>query len=67
MLTWVALRKWTEKEWIEPVPEVVAEIQETESDRVEDILIRGEDLAWNIAGLLTILTDPGGSDCRKLF
>lgn len=55
MLTWVALRKWTEKEWIEPVPEVVAEIQETESDRVEDILIRGEDLPGTLPAFLTIL------------
>jgi len=36
-VTWLALRKWTDKEYVEPVPAVVAEIEETNSDKVSDI------------------------------
>ena len=43
ILTWLLLRKWTDKEWIEPLPEVVAEIEETSSNDVKDILIPGKD------------------------
>ena len=32
MLTWLVLRKWTDKEWVEPLPEVAGEIQETKYD-----------------------------------
>ena len=55
LLTWVVLRKWTDKEYIEPVPEVVAEIEETSSADVNDILIQGEDLPGTLASFLTIL------------
>lgn len=55
MLTWIILKKWCEKEWIPSVPEVTAEIQETNSDKVEDILITGENLPGVFASFLTIL------------
>lgn len=53
--TWLVLRKWTDKEFVEPVPAVVAEIDETNSDRVEDILIKSNDLPGTFAAFLTIL------------
>lgn len=55
MLTWIVLRKWTDKEWIEPVPEVVAEIEETSSNDVKDILITGDDIPGTFPAFLTIL------------
>ena len=55
LLTWIVLRKWTDKEFIEPVPEVVAEIEETSSNDVKDILISGEDIPGTFASFLTIL------------
>lgn len=54
-VTWLALRKWTDKEYIEPVPAVVAEIDETKSDKVSDILIKGDDLPGTFASFMTIL------------
>ncbi|MEA4992824.1 High-affinity gluconate transporter [bioreactor metagenome] len=54
-VTWLVLRKWTDKEYVEPVPAVVAEIEETNSDKVSDILIKGEDLPGTFASFLTIL------------
>ena len=55
LLTWLGLRKWTDKEFVEPVPEVVAEIEETSSNDVKDILITGDDLPGTFASFLTIL------------
>lgn len=55
MATWLVLRKWCEKEWIKSVPAVTAEIEETSSTKVEDILIKGEDLPGTFASFLTIL------------
>lgn len=55
ILTWLLLRKWTDKEFIEPVPEVVAEIKETRSDNVDDILIKDNDLPGTFSAFLTIL------------
>ena len=55
LLTWLVLRKWTDKEFVEPVPEVVAEIEETSSNDVKDILITGDDLPGTFASFLTIL------------
>ena len=55
MLTWLVLRKWTDKEWVEPLPEVAGEIQETKSDDVKDILITGDDLPGTFPAFLTIL------------
>ena len=48
-------RKWTDKEFVEPVPEVVAEIEETSSNDVKDILITGNDIPATFASFLTIL------------
>lgn len=55
ILTWIVLRKWTDKEWIEPIPEVVAEIEETSSNDVNDILIKSDDLPGTLPAFLTIL------------
>ena len=55
VLTWLVLRKWTDKEFVEPVPEVVAEIEETSSNAVKDILITGNDIPATFASFLTIL------------
>lgn len=55
ILTWLLLRKWTDKEWIEPLPEVVAEIEETSSNDVKDILIPGKDVPGTFPAFLTIL------------
>ncbi|WP_312942723.1 SLC13 family permease [Oscillibacter sp.] len=54
-VTWLVLRKWTDKEFVEPVPAVAAEIEETHSDKVSDILIKGEDLPGTFASFMTIL------------
>ena len=55
LLTWLVLRKWTDKEFVEPVPEVVAEVEETSSNDVKDILITGDDIPGTFASFLTIL------------
>ena len=55
LLTWLVLRKWTDKEFIEPVPEVVSEIEETSSNDVKDMLITGDDIPGTFASFLTIL------------
>lgn len=55
LLTWLLLRKWTDKEFVEPVPAVVAEIEETKSDDIKDILIAGENLPGTVPAFLTIL------------
>lgn len=38
--TWLLLRKWTEKEWIEPKPEMVKGLSETTGNSIDDILIK---------------------------
>lgn len=53
-LTWLILRKWTDKEYIEPIPSVVAEIEEARSDDVQSVLIRDEDLPATLPAFLTI-------------
>ena len=55
MLTWIILRKWTDKEFIEPIPEVTSEIEETDSTDVKDILITGDDIPGTLPAFLTIL------------
>ena len=35
--TWLILKRWAAKEWIPAVPEVTAEIEETNSDNVDEI------------------------------
>ena len=70
LLTWVLLRKWTDKEYIEPVPAVVADIEETKSNDVKDILISGDDLPGTLASFLTILIPVAliaGSSFLKMF
>ncbi len=70
LLTWLALRKWTDKEYIEPVPEVVAEIEETSSNDVKDILITSDDIPGTFASFLTILIPVvliAGSSFLKMF
>jgi GntP family gluconate:H+ symporter len=54
-LTWIILRKWTAKEYIPPVEEVTREIEETSSDKMEDILMKDKDLPGTFASFLTIL------------
>lgn len=53
--TWLILRKWTDKEFVEPLESITAEIEETKSDKVEDILIEGEDMPGTLPAFLTIL------------
>ena len=53
--TWLILKRWAAKEWIPAVPEVTAEIQETNSDNVDDLLIKDKDLPGTFASFLTIL------------
>ena len=48
--TYFLLRKWTEKEWIEPNPEFVRGMEETDSDSVDDILIKDPGLPNTGAG-----------------
>ena len=55
MLTWIILRKWTDKEFIEPIPEVTSEIEETDSTDVKDILITGDDIPGTLPAFMTIL------------
>lgn len=55
ILTWLILRKWTDKEFIPPLPEVAGEIEETSSNDVKDILITGDDLPSTLSAFLTIL------------
>ena len=42
ILTWLVLKRWCEKEFIPAVPEVTAEIEETNSDKVEDLKYHGK-------------------------
>lgn len=70
VLTWLILRKWTDKEFIEPVPEVVADIEETQSNDVKDILITDSDLPGTLASFMTILIPVvliAGSSFLKMF
>ena len=54
-LTWLILKRWTAKEWIPAVPAVTAEIKETSSDEVSDLIIKDKDLPNTFASFLTIL------------
>lgn len=54
-IAWLLLRKWCAKEWIPAIPEVTAEIEETTSDKVEELLIKDSDLPGTFASFLTIL------------
>lgn len=54
-LTWIVLKKWTEKEYIASVPEVTFEIEETTSTKLDDILIKDADLPGTFASFMTIM------------
>ena len=49
------MRKWTEKEWIDPNPEFVRGMEETDSDKIEDILIKDKGLPNTVLGFLPLL------------
>jgi GntP family gluconate:H+ symporter len=53
--TWLLLRKWTEKEWIEPNPEMVKGLAETDSDSIDDILIKDPNLPGTFVAFLPLL------------
>ena len=53
-LTWIVLKKWCEKEWIEPVPAVVEGLEETKSNDVNELLIKDADLPGAFASFMTI-------------
>jgi len=57
LISWVLLKRWTEKEKIEPIPDFVKGIQRVESDNdnIEDLLIKGETLPSTLESLLPIL------------
>ncbi len=53
--TWLLLRKWTEKEWIEPKPEMVKGLSETTGNSIDDILIKDETLPNTFLAFLPLL------------
>lgn len=53
--TWLLLKKWTEKEWIEPNPEMVKGLAETNSDSIDDILIKDPNLPNTFVAFLPLL------------
>ncbi len=55
VIVWLLLRKVTEKEWIDPLPEIAGNIEEVKSDKVEDIVIKEEGLPGTLASFMTIL------------
>jgi GntP family gluconate:H+ symporter len=79
--TWLILRKWTEKEWIDPNPEMVKGLAETDSDSLDDILIKDPNLPGTFVSFLPLLLPvilislasfanmyaPEGSTIRVIF
>ena len=53
--TWLILKKWTTKEWIDPNPEMIKGLEETNSDRVDDILINEKGMPGTFASFLPLL------------
>ena len=53
--TWFILKKWTEREWIEPNPEFVRDLEEKDSDSVEDILISEPNMPGTFISFLPLL------------
>lgn len=49
------MRKWTEKEWIEPNAEFVRGMEETDSNDLEDILIKDKGLPNTVLSFLPLL------------
>ena len=54
--TYLVLKKWTEKEWIEPNPDMVKGLSDEDvGDSVDDILIKDPDLPGTFASFLPLL------------
>lgn len=53
--TWLILRKWTGKEWIDPNPEMVKGLTETDADSVDGILIKDPNLPGTFVSFLPLL------------
>ena len=53
--TWLILKRWTEKEWIDPNPEMIKGLEETNSDRVDDILIKEKGMPGTFVSFLPLL------------
>lgn len=53
--TWLLLKKWTTKEWIAPNEEFVRGLTETDSDKIEDILIKDDKLPNTFLSFLPLL------------
>lgn len=53
--TWLLLKKWTAKEWIDPNPEFVRGLEETDSGNVNDILIKDANLPHTFLSFLPLL------------
>ena len=53
--TWLLIKKWTEKEWIDPNPEMVKGMSESHSDNIDDILIKDANLPNTFLAFLPLL------------
>ena len=53
--TWLILKKWTEKEWIDPNPDMVKGLSETSGDSIDDILIKDDTLPNTFLAFLPLL------------
>ena len=53
--TWLLLKKWVAKEWIAPNEEFVRGLAETDSDKIDDILIKDEKLPNTFLSFLPLL------------
>ena len=51
---WFMLRNWTKKEYIEPINDLVANIPESGSGNVEDLLVKKDDLPHPFAAFMTV-------------
>lgn len=79
--TWLIMRKWTEKEWIEPNPEMVKGLAESDSNSIDDILIKDPGMPNTFLSFLPLLLPvvlislasfanmyaPEGSTIRLIF
>ncbi|AFM21939.1 H+/gluconate symporter family protein [Acetomicrobium mobile DSM 13181] len=55
LISWLLLKRWTEKEKIDPISDFVKGIQRVESNNIEDLMIKGETLPNTFESLLPIL------------
>ena len=53
--TWILIKRWTEKEWIEPNPEMVKGLEETGSNSIDDILIKEPNMPGTFASFMPLL------------